>query len=56
MYVTVFVNVKSMLYDQKGEPWEPTGKAGLPCLLADPPGFPRLPCLNSHDGTTEAAE
>ena len=56
MYVTVFVNVKSMLYDQKGEPWEPTGKAGLPCLLADPPGLPRPPCLNSHDGTTEAAE
>ena len=56
MYVTVFVGVKSMLSDQKDEPWEPAGKAGLPCLLADPPGFPGLPCLNSHDGTTEAAE
>ena len=56
MYVTVFVGVKSMLSDQKDEHWEPAGKAGLPCLLADPPGFPGLPCLNSHDGTTEAAE
>ena len=35
--------IQSKGWALKDEPWEPTGKAGLPCL-------------NSHDGTTEAAE